>query len=204
MAISTLAGHSLLHALQLRQSSNASFKSSEANPSGSFPSKTCRNTFARPRVESFSSFVAMYEGHIVPPDWAIFRQTPAPLQLSITPVIPPSLRQANTVSGSGSTYSGENLRSLSIGSGSTILPGLNTLNLSQMCFTSLRTGIISLPSTCSIKGARARPSPCSPDNEPPNLCTKSAISEAISFMVSIPSSVVVSIIGRKCNSPTLA
>src|SRR6056297_551121 len=57
--ISTFAGHSLLQALQLRQRSKASRNCSEAYPFGSSPAKTCLNTLALPRVESFSSFVAM-------------------------------------------------------------------------------------------------------------------------------------------------
>ena len=46
-----------------------------------------RSTLARPRVECFSSRVAMYDGHIVPS--SVLRQAPSPLHMSTAPPMPP-------------------------------------------------------------------------------------------------------------------
>src|SRR5690606_30597902 len=97
-AISTLAGHSLLHALQLRHSERASFRSSLEKASAPTPAKSCLNIFALPRVTSRSSRVARYDGHMVPPLAMSLRHTPAPLQASKAISKPPSLRHLKTVS----------------------------------------------------------------------------------------------------------
>src|SRR5450756_982365 len=66
--MSTPAGQSLEQALQDRQ------RSSDSRTSGAFQPPVIRRPFAiscsvraRPRVTSFSSFVAWYDGHMKPP-----------------------------------------------------------------------------------------------------------------------------------------
>ena len=66
-AISTEAGHSLLHALHDRHNMSDSYSASSANPFGSrSPLNASWSSRARPRVECISSRVAMYDGHITP------------------------------------------------------------------------------------------------------------------------------------------
>ena len=65
---------------------------------GSRPESTARSAFARPRVECSSSFVAMYDGHIVPSSF--LRQTPTPLQSSTAAAKPPWPEKSRRVVGS--------------------------------------------------------------------------------------------------------
>ena len=66
VAMSTPVGQSRRQPLQARQRSSASSTSSASSP-GSRPLTASCSTRARPRVESFSSPVARYDGHITPP-----------------------------------------------------------------------------------------------------------------------------------------
>ena len=92
-AMSTLLGHSFLHALQPRHRSrvfSVSGSSHAAEPSPPFfiaASTAVLMAFARPRGLCRSSSVARYEGHIVPA--AVLRQKPAPLHVSSAPPKPP-------------------------------------------------------------------------------------------------------------------
>ena len=58
-----------------------------APPRPAVPAIASRSTFARPRVECFSSRVAMYDGHIVPS--SVLRQAPRPLHISTARPMPP-------------------------------------------------------------------------------------------------------------------
>src|ERR1700722_5044495 len=79
--MSTDTGHSLLHALQLKQRSSDSFTCSFFHPSGSTsPCISSHSRWALPRVECNSSPVAMKLGHIVPA--SCFRHAPTPTQRS--------------------------------------------------------------------------------------------------------------------------
>src|SRR5262250_2460107 len=78
----TLDGHSVVHALQLKQLLSAVSNSSDrkASPFASLRnSSTARMALARPRVDMISSPVATKVGHIV---GAALRQPPQPLHCS--------------------------------------------------------------------------------------------------------------------------
>src|SRR6185295_16913461 len=101
-AMSTLLGHSLLHALQDRQRSSVSIVpgsfqiSARLSPCSLFavrcslcpscPVIASRSAFPLPRVLCRSSSVPMYDGHIVPP--LFLRHTPAPFHTSTAPRSP--------------------------------------------------------------------------------------------------------------------
>ena len=67
VAMSTPVGQSEAQPLQARQRSSASPTAGSASPWTSSPSSASWSTRERPRVESFSSRVARYDGHITPP-----------------------------------------------------------------------------------------------------------------------------------------
>ena len=167
--MSTLAGHSVLHALQLKQRDRACSRSSDPKRFAPVPLNSWRNRFARPRVESRSSRVAIYDGHITPPDAANFRHTPAPLHRPSAAPKPPSARHRKPV-GTGAREGTENigavLKSDKKGAGCTIRPGFSRFCGSQRRLTSSRTGMISVPIARSMNGALTRPSPCSPESDP--------------------------------------
>src|SRR5262249_30584959 len=106
--MSTLAGHSALQALHSRQRSMTSYSLRPVKSEvGTRPESTARSALARPRVECSSSFVAMYEGHIVPS--VVLRQTPAPLHISTDAAKPPCFEKSSNVTGSHALQSGPNL-----------------------------------------------------------------------------------------------
>ena len=93
--MSTDAGHSDLQALHETHRSIASATSglvSPPRPSTPFD-KASRSALARPRVESFSSRVAMNGGHMVPSP--TLRQTADPLHASTAWAKPTSRRRAS-------------------------------------------------------------------------------------------------------------
>src|SRR2546421_5662263 len=101
--MSTFAGHSALHPLHSRQRSITSKSRVPVNSDGaSRPESTARSALARPRVECSSSFVAMYEGHIVPS--RVLRQAPTPLHISIDAAKPPCSEKSSRVFGSHVVY----------------------------------------------------------------------------------------------------
>src|SRR5438445_11701621 len=69
---------------------------------GSRPESTARSALARPRVECSSSFVAMYDGHIVPS--SVLRHAPTPLHISIDAAKPPCSEKSSKVFGSHVLY----------------------------------------------------------------------------------------------------
>src|SRR5258708_10313980 len=86
--MSTPSGHSLLQALHSRQRSRISWsRSSPSAARGSAAESAFTRAFARPRVESSSSRVAMYDGHMTPV--ADFRHRPMFMHRSAAPRIPP-------------------------------------------------------------------------------------------------------------------
>src|SRR5437588_7377846 len=87
----TFEGHSVVHALQLRQLLSAKSKSLESSgspPSPHLCSNAARIAFARPRVDMISSPVATKVGHMV---GASFRHPPQPLHCSRLATNDPSL-----------------------------------------------------------------------------------------------------------------
>src|SRR6266542_6051199 len=102
--MSTLDGHSALHPLHSRQRSMTSWIRLPAkSEAGTLPESTARSALARPRVECSSSFVTMYEGHIVPS--RPLRQAPTPLHISTAAAKPPSAEKSSVVFGSQVLYS---------------------------------------------------------------------------------------------------
>jgi len=69
---------------------------------GRRPESTARSALARPRVECSSSFVAMYDGHIVPS--SVLRHAPTPLHISIDAAKPPCSEKSSKVFGSHVVY----------------------------------------------------------------------------------------------------
>src|SRR6516165_4654777 len=99
-AISTLVGHSLLHALHSKHKSSASRTAGPVSPDRpSCPVSASRSVLARPRVLCCSSQVAWYDGHIVPPRF--LRHSPTPAHNSTARVRPPSAEKSNVVGTSG-------------------------------------------------------------------------------------------------------
>src|SRR6478736_4585259 len=95
----TLEGHSVVHALQLKQLLKAASNSLDCNgsPASMFRnSRAARMALARPRVDIISSPVATKVGHIV---GASLRQPPQPLHCSRLPTTEAS-RAANASTGS--------------------------------------------------------------------------------------------------------
>src|SRR2546428_11147063 len=96
--MSTLAGHSALQPLHSRHRSITSKSRRPVNSlGGSRPDSTARRALARPRVECSSSFVAMYDGHIVPS--SVLRHTPTPLHISTAAAKPPCPEKSSSVFG---------------------------------------------------------------------------------------------------------
>ena len=88
--MSTPVGQSDAQPLQARQRSSASATAGSANPCTSDPSIASCSTRERPRVESFSSRVARYDGHITPlVDGATHLPTPVQ-RCTASPSLPPS------------------------------------------------------------------------------------------------------------------
>ena len=79
--MSTPAGQSDEQPLQDRHRSSDSATSAAPKPRTSVPFASSCSTRARPRVESFSSLVARYDGHITPPAAVVSaRHLPTPTQ----------------------------------------------------------------------------------------------------------------------------
>src|SRR5205085_1954552 len=102
-AMLTLEGHSVVHALQLRQLLNAASNSLDCNGSPVSMvriSKAARMALARPRVDMISSPVTTKVGHMV---GASLRQPPQPLHCSRLAMNEPSLA-ANASTGSKGNF----------------------------------------------------------------------------------------------------
>ena len=135
---------------------------------------TSWSTRARPRVESFSSRETTYEGHITAPDAVLSAMHfPTPVQRWTAPENDPASWVSRSVVRSGRGGVARR-RSESNGAGSTSTPGFSRLSGSKIrlacCISAIACGEY-------IRGSsseRARPSPCSPDIEPPYDATRSA------------------------------
>src|SRR5512134_2778519 len=120
--MSTLDGHSALHALHSRQRSMTSCKRLPVNSDlGTSPAITLRKALARPRVECSSSRVPMYDGHMVPSSF--LRHSPMPLHISTARAKPPCSLKSKVVCGSQVLYCGLIFNDSVIAGASTILPG---------------------------------------------------------------------------------
>src|SRR5260370_30817439 len=119
--MSTPSGHSLLQALHSRQRSRISWsRSSPSAARGSAAGSASTGGFARPGVESSSSRVAMYDGHMTPV--ADFRHRPMFMHRSAAPRIPPVASKLSLLAYGGG-MSGTASRRFSVMAGAfTILP----------------------------------------------------------------------------------
>src|SRR5215211_6495377 len=203
LATSTREGHSVLQALHPTQRSMTSFMRRPVSSSGGrVPSITDLSMLALALVVSCSSRVTMYEGHIVPP--VLLRQKPLPLHSSTAFAKPPWSSKERF------DFMGRRLRPgpirscRSIGGGFMITPGFISPSGSKRRLTSAKARRISPPYIFSINSERERPSPCSPEMDPPQLTTRSATSSAMRRIRETPSGSEVSRAGLTCRHPTLA
>ncbi len=176
--MSTPAGQSLAHALQDRHNSRDSATSgADQPPVTSEPFAMSCNTRARPRVVSFSSLVARNDGHMNPPAALVSaRHLPTPTQRCTALVkSPPSWPNANP-SRAGSGRARGRRRSASTGRGRTSTPGLSTSSGSNSALNAWNTARARSEYISDSSSPRARPSPCSPDSDPPCAATNLAAS----------------------------
>ncbi len=140
--MSTPVGQSEAQPLQARQRSSAWWTSGDRQPSEtSEPFTISCSTRARPRVESFSSRVAAYEGHITPPA-PVFeaRHLPTPVhRCTACTIEPPSCTSRSVCRGSRNRAARR--RSASTGRGSTSTPGLSSAPGSKRCLTPANSAI---------------------------------------------------------------
>ena len=165
-------GQSRAQPLQDRQRSSAACTSGERQPWViSDPLTISCSARARPRVESFSSRVAWKLGHITPPDTVEFaRHLPTPEHWCTA-----STNSASVLD-SGDRLAATMRRFASTGSGSTSTPGFSRPLGSKMALTAPKSRRASAEYMWGSSAERARPSPCSPDIEPPNRATRRAAS----------------------------
>ena len=156
--MSTPVGQSLEQALQDRHRSSDS--PTPGSVIGRVPRTTSCRTRARPRVESFSSPVARKLGHITPPDEV--RQRPTPMQACTGWA--PSGEVSSPRSRVGTPSSA---RSASRRRVARIPPGARIPAGSHTCANRANARIISAEYMIGRSSERARPSPCSPDSDPP-------------------------------------
>src|SRR5262249_6045431 len=132
--MSTLDGHSALQPLHSRQRSITSYSRLPVNSAaGRRPDSTARSALARPRVLCSSSFVAIYEGHMVPSSF--LRHTPSPLHVATDAANPPCAEKSSSVLGSHVLYPTPYLKFSRIPGESTMLPGFIRLSGSKACFS---------------------------------------------------------------------
>ena len=173
--MSTPVGQSDAQPLQARQRSSASPTAGSASPPTSEPSSASCSTRDRPRVESFSSRVARYDGHITP---FVFGATHLPTPVQRCTALPKTPSSWTSFSPALIACRGRvGRRSASSGAGSTMLPGLSRLPGSQIALTAPKSAIDSSSYMIDSSSDRARPSPCSPDSEPP--CSRSLCAHAV-------------------------
>ena len=162
--MSVPVGQSDAQPLHARHRSSASVTAGSRRPSTSEPSSASWRIRARPRVLSFSSRVAAYDGHITPggegathAPTPVHRWTAAPKESSWV--------SRNAVRTGLTGRAGR--RSTSTGAGSTSTPGFSRPVGSQIALTSANSASDCASYISGNSSERARPSPCSPDSEPP-------------------------------------
>ena len=199
--MSTWAGHSAAQALHPRHSSRASCRPSSASPAGSRPSRAARRIAARPRVECRSSPSAWKLGHMLP-DRA--RQAPLELHASPARARPPSVAKSRAVRRGRRGGDAARRSPASRGSGRVSTPGLSSRSGSSSSLRRPKAAIVSGGYIRGSSSPRTRPSPCSPDSEPPFAATRSATPSAIRRTLATAPGRRRSISGRMCRQPTLA
>src|SRR5450755_3309167 len=169
--MSTPAGHSEEQALQDRHRSRASRTSGARQPPVTrVPLTISCSTRARPRVESFSSLVAWYDGHItrvVPAVLATHLPTPEQRCTAAEKLASWPVPRDPAVAGPAVRYSWAARTSASRGRGRTPTPGLSTPAGLKTSLTRPNRAIAAGEYITGSSSLRARPSPCSPDSDPP-------------------------------------
>ncbi len=188
--MSVPVGQSLAQPLQDRQRSRASWTSGARNPPVTRrPSIISCSTRARPRVESFSSRVAWKDGHMTPLDPALSAMhLPTPVhRWTALPKSPSSCssRSPSRPSSRSRDDSGPR-RSASSGLGRTRTPGLSRSSGSNTPLTWANRSMASAEYISGSSSDRARPSPCSPENDPPCEATSVAASNMNDRNSSLP------------------
>ncbi len=174
--MSTPTGQSLRQPLQARHRSRASATSGERQPSVTIsPASISCSSLARPRVECCSSPVTRYEGHITPgPGASVERHFATPTQRATPSDRPPSDRPPPERPPPGSTAK---RRFSSSRAGRTSIRGFIPPAGSHTSLYAPKSRTTSSPYILGRSSARAWPSPCSPEREPPWETTRSARSE---------------------------
>ncbi len=160
--------------MQDRHRSSAWFSSGGASQPETTPPPliiSC-STRARPRVESFSSRVAWYEGHITDPDPRVSEtHLPTPVQAWICHTSLSSVRRRGALRICGTR------RFCTTGSGSTSTPRIQQIARIEDLLDLLHQGQrLGGEYMIGSSAERARPSPCSPLIDPPYPATSSAAS----------------------------
>ena len=162
LAMSVPVGQSREHPLHAMHRSRASATSGEFHPCTKVPLTISWSTFARPRVESFSRPDAWWDGHITPPAPELSAMhLPTPVHWCTAAAKSGWLR----VSGEVRAWCTRMFSST--GCGSTSTPGFMMLCGSKMCLIPANRSNASGEYIVGSRAERARPSPCSPDIEPP-------------------------------------
>ena len=159
--MSVPVGQSRAQPLHDRHRSSASCTSALRQPSvTSVPLIISCRMRARPRVESFSARVACQLGHITP-DSDAETHLPTPVQRCTSSTKPGSARNSAERRTCGAR------RSASTAAGSTRTPGFSNPCGSKICLMAPNSAMASGEYIAASSSERARPSPCSPDSDPP-------------------------------------
>src|SRR5262245_22497971 len=101
--MSTLVGHSALHALHSRQRQSTSFTAGSVSPAQhSWPLSARRNALALPRLLCFSSRLSSYDGPITAR--RVLRRAPTRAHRAAASDRAPARERANVVPADGLTY----------------------------------------------------------------------------------------------------
>ncbi len=204
VAMSTPTGQSLRQPLQPRHRSSASATSAERQPSRRIsPASISCSSRARPRVECCSSFVTRYDGHITPgppgPPASSDRHFATPTHRATSRAKPPSTPAPAPAPAPGSTA---NRRFSSSRAGRTSIPGFIPPRGSHTSLYAPNRSITRGPYILGSSSARACPSPCSPDSDPPCATTRSASSSEKARKRATPGAVTRSKSIRTCTHPS--
>ena len=200
--MSTPTGQSRLQPLHDRHRSSASATSADRHPSPiTCPFAISNSNRARPRVECISSPVARKLGHITPP--CAVTHLPTPRQRRVARAKLPR-SWANASSGVSRIVGSptNTRRSSSSFAGRTTRSGLSRPSGSQMPLNSSNARMIGGGYIRGSSSARAAPSPCSPESDPPCATARSAASSRNARKFAIPARDARSKSIRTCRQPS--
>lgn len=201
--MSTPTGQSDLQPLQDRHRSSDSATSSDCQPSVMIsPFAISNSSRARPRVECFSSLVTFQLGHITPEPVST-AHLPTPRQRRVARwKLPRSWPKASFGSSGMVGMPSWTRRFSSIVAGRTTRPGFIRSSGSQIPLKSSKAVMICGGYIRGSSSARAWPSPCSPDSDPPCATTRSAAAIMKSRKFCTPGLVSRSKSIRTCRQPS--